>query len=40
MAIRFDDYDDEVGEKLKQEVSQILVGDIVNEQPEQVIEPE
>ncbi len=40
MAIRFDDYDDAVAAKLKHEVTEILVGDIVTEQQEEVIEPE
>ena len=40
MAIRFDDYDDAVGARLKHEVTETLIGDIVSEQPEEVLEPE
>ena len=40
MAIRFDDYDEEVAAILKHEVSELLIGDIVTEQQEDVIEPE
>ncbi len=40
MAIRFDDYDDAVADKLKEEVAQVLIGDIVNEQQEEVIRTE
>lgn len=39
MAIRFDDYDDAVAVRLKKEVSDLLVGDIVEEQAEEVIQP-
>ena len=38
MAIRFDDYDDKTADKLKQEVAKLLIGDIVNEQPTEIIE--
>lgn len=40
MAIRFDDYDEEIGAKLKEEVTGLLVGDIVTEQQEEVIKPQ
>jgi len=40
MAIRFDDYDEAVGARLNQEVSELLIGDIVNEQREEIIRPE
>ena len=40
MAIRFDDYNEEVAAILKHEVAELLIGDIVTEQQEEVIEPE
>ncbi len=39
MAIRFDDYDDDVAAILKKEVSELLIGDIVSEQQEEVLKP-
>lgn len=40
MAIRFDDYDDDISVRLKHEVADLLVGDILTEQPEEVMKPE